>query len=88
MATSLTSVKLPLNTWVDIYTETGITVGVQIIIQNLGDATARLSESASEPISTTGYNIIEESQYLTNVTSNVGAWGFSRKGTIIQVEEA
>ncbi len=51
MATSLPSVTIPFNTWVDIYAETGITVGAQLIIQNIGSSEAKLVESATEPTS-------------------------------------
>jgi len=88
MATSLPEVKIPINLWVDLYDTTGISVGTQLIIQNKGDAEADLSESALEPIGTTGSNKISQYAYLTNVAGNVGAWAFSKLGTVLQVEEA
>jgi len=88
MATSLTPVTLPARTWVDLYDDTGITLGVQLIIQNLGRDETRLSESVAEPTSTTGYNNLLTNEYLTSDASPVGAWAFSRLGTRIQIEEA
>lgn len=88
MATSLTPVTLPANTWIDLYDDTGISVGVQLIIQNIGSDEARLSESAVEPISTTGYNNLLLNTYLTSTSTPVGAWAISRLGTTLQVEEA
>lgn len=88
MATSSTPVKLQAGTWLDIYDATGITVGVKLIIQNVGRDEARLSESALEPISTTGYNNLLLNEYLTSATAPVGAWAFSKLGTTLQVEEA
>jgi len=88
MATSLTPVKIPGNTWVDLYDETGLTIGVQLLIQNIGSSDALLSESATEPNLSSGYNIIIARQYLTNDSANVGAWAFSGNGTTLQVEEA
>ena len=88
MATSLPPVKLPSNTWVDLYAETSIVAGTQLIIQNLGASKARVSESATEPTLQSGYNSLLEKQYLTNDSANVGAWAYSHAGTILQVEEA
>lgn len=88
MATSLEPITIPARTWVNLYAATGITVGVQIIIQNTGGRDAKLSESAAEPTSTTGFNSIPPYRYLTNTASSVGAWAFSTSGTLLQVEEA
>lgn len=88
MATSLPSVAIPSNVWVDLYAETGIVVGTQLIIQNIGSSEAILSESVAKPIPATGHNIISPRQYLTNAGVAVGAWSFSELGTTLQVEEA
>ena len=88
MATSLTPVTLTADTWVDLYDATGITLGVQLIIQNTGRDEARLSESVAEPISTTGYNNLLLNTYLTSSSTPVGAWAISKLGTTLQVEEA
>lgn len=88
MATSLPSVTIPLNTWVDLYAETGIPVGTQIIVQNIGSSEAVLTESATIPNSAIGSNSIPVRKYLTNEASNVGAWAFSGTGTTLQVEGA
>ena len=88
MATSLPSVVIPSNTWVDLYSETGIVVGTRLVVQNIGSADAILSESAAQPVSTTGHNIIIPRSYLTNASAAVGAWAFSDSGTTLQVEEA
>lgn len=90
MATSLPSVSLPQGVWVDLYSETGISLGTQLIIQNIGSSNAKLTESASEPgnVDSVGGNTIEPKVYLTNASGNVGAWAFSWSGTKLQVEEA
>ncbi len=88
MATSLTPVTVPKNTWVDIYAASGITPGTQMIIQNTGSSEAKLYESAVQPIASTGYNIIPPRLYLTSETIPVGAWAFSETGTTLQCEEA
>lgn len=88
MATSLPPVDLPKNTWVDLYAQTGISVGTRIIVQNTGKDDAFLTESPIEPIQGTGFNKIQPLQYLTNSTSPVGAWALSGRGTTLQVEVA
>jgi hypothetical protein len=90
MADSLPQIVLPSGQWIDLYAETGITVGTQIIVQNVGNANARLTESATEPEyingSVKGYNRIIPSQYLTSATTPVGAWAYAHRGTRLQVE--
>ena len=86
MATSLPSVLIPPNQWVDLYAATGISVGTQIIVQNIGSSEADLTESAAEPISSDGFNPIPPREFFTNAAGNVGAWAFSRDKTTLQVE--
>ena len=88
MATSLPPVKIPVNTWVNLYLATGISVGTQIIVQNTGSSEAVLTESATLPVGVVGVNAIIPRAYLTNAATNVGAWAFSQLGTTLQVEEA
>lgn len=88
MATSLPPIKIKPNLWYDVYAETGITVGTQLIIQNTGENSVLLTESATEPTQGFGYNDIEPKAYLTNAASNVGAWAYSGQGSVLQVEEA
>jgi len=87
MATSLTPVTLPANTWVDLYDATSITIGVQLTIQNTGKDHARVSESLAEPISTTGSNNLNIDKFISSATTPVGVWAISRLGTTLQVEE-
>lgn len=86
MATSLPPVTIPKNTWVDLYDATGITIGVQLIIQNTGSSESKLVESLAEPTEASGFNLIPPRDYLTNAASAVGAWAFSDTGTTLQVE--
>lgn len=90
MATSLLSVPLPKGVWVDLYVATSIVAGTQLIIQNLGNSNAKLTESATEPagVDTVGGNTITGKEFLTNKTANVGAWAFSWAGTTLQIEES
>lgn len=89
MAQTLPSVALPRNQWIDLYDATGITVGNQIVIQNIGTSDAILFEDNSEPPAVPqGKNNIKVGGYLTNKAGNIGAWGLSRDGSELQVEEA
>jgi hypothetical protein len=88
MATSRLPVPIPENTWVDLYAETGITIGVQLMVQNIGSAKAFLVESSLQPVGEYGFNEITPKEYLTNIPQNIGAWAFSNTGTTLQVEEA
>lgn len=91
MSTSLSPVSLPVETWVDLYAATGITIGVQLIIQNRRTDDVFLSESVSAPtglIADLGGNQLVGKKFFTNTTGNVGAWAYSVKGGSVQVEEA
>lgn len=88
MATSLPSVRIPKNKWVDLYAATGIVVGTQIIVQNIGSGEVDLTESAAMPNAASGRNKLEPRLFFTNKAGNVGGWAYSKVGTILQVEEA
>jgi len=88
MATSLLPVPIPPNTRVDLYDATGILVGNQLIVQNIGSSEAELTESAAEPDDAAGFNSLVPREFFTNSAANVGAWAFSKLGTILQVEES
>ncbi len=91
MSTSLVPVSLPIDTWVDLYLSTGISVGTQLIIQNRRTDDVFLSESVSAPtglIADLGGNPLVGKKFFTNATGNIGAWAYSSKGGSLQVEEA
>lgn len=88
MATSLPPVILPRNKWVDLYAETGIVTGTQIILQNIGKDEVILTESATEPTSGYGHNKIPSREFFTNDSGSVGAWAYTSRGSKLQVEEA
>ena len=88
MATSLLSIPLPPNTWVDLYDATGITIGTQIIIQNIGSSEVKVTESLNEPLDPEGFNLIVARGFVTNADSNIGAWAIAELGSTLQVEVA
>lgn len=75
MADTLPNVVLPIGEWVDLYTETGLTVGTQIQVQNVGDVDIRVVTQAATPTDASGYNIIRPFS-LTFVSQDAptGAW--------------
>ena len=87
MATTLPRVSLPSKEWVDLYAETGITVGTKLIIQNTGGDSVRLVESASKPNLKGGFNLLLEGEYLSSADTPVGAWAYAHSTTTLQVEE-
>ena len=75
--------------WVDLYAATGITVGTQLIIQNFSSKSpVALSDSASEPTSTTGRVRIDQTQFYQNDSGDVGAWAYCSSLAMISVQEA
>ena len=88
MSTSRPPVQTPRNVWVDLYAETGITVGTALIVQNIGKGEIILTESATKPVSGYGYNPLPSREFFGNSTGNIGAWAYSSFGSKLQVEEA
>jgi hypothetical protein len=91
MSTSLLPVSLPANTWVDLYASTSVSVGIRLIIQNRRTTSVFLTESATEPsglIASLGGNPTSGKAFFTNVAGNVGAWAYSERGGMLQVEVA
>jgi len=91
MSTSLLPVSLPADTWVDLYSSTGLSVGAQLIIQNRRTDDVFLTESATLPsglIASLGGNPLVGKEFFINVAGNVGAWAYSYKGGSLQVELA
>ncbi len=85
----LPPVTVPEKTWVNVYAATGITVGTQLIIQNIGSSDSWLVDSTNEPDeNSTGRNIIDPRVYLTTDAAPDGVWAYSQTGTTLQVEEA
>ncbi len=82
-------VKLPASTFVDLYAETGITIGVKLVALNLTPNDARLYHSENEPTITDDHiPIIFRSSGSINETGDVGAWAMCVSGGAIDVKEA
>lgn len=74
MPNTLPNVNLPANTWVNLYTSSGISVGTQLTITNVGSFDVRLVVVASSPEDVDGYDLIPKYGYLSNTSGDSGAW--------------
>ena len=77
MVDTLENIRLPVNTWVDLYSETEITVGIAIFAQNIGASDIFLSTQASEPTDTDKYQVIKSGVQAINEDGDSGAWVYS-----------
>lgn len=85
----MVNVVLPRNQWVDLYDETGITVGSQINSVNLTANDVRLAATANEPTVTDDHVILAfRAGVAQNDTGDPGAWALCVGGGAIDVEEA
>lgn len=90
MADTLPNVDLPVGQWVNLYTATGLTVGTQLQVQNIGQVNVRLVTQAAQPTDESGYNIIKpDSLTFVSQTAPTGAWARAdRAAGAINVGEA
>lgn len=91
MAQTLPNVILPAGTWVDIYAETGISVGTQIIVENVANSEIRLLTRVFSPPDggqTTGYNLLRPYQEKINETGDNGAFAWSSNIGVLNVRIA
>ena len=78
MADTIPNVRVPANSWVNLYTASGLSVGTQLQIQNVGQTRILLHTGATEPNATDGFNILpENSDPYVNQTSSSGEWAMS-----------
>ncbi len=78
MADSLDNIRLNRDTWTDLYTTSGISVGTQLVIQNVGQTRVLLHTGASEPDETSGFNVLPiSSDPYVNQSSSTGEWARS-----------
>ena len=89
MADTLPNVPLPRGVWVDLYAATGIAVGDQIDVQNLGDQEVLLVTKATEPTDADGYFRIGVGEVARNDLGEAGLWArcITSDG-VVQVAEA
>lgn len=76
MADTLPNVTLPDGVWVDLYAATGLPVGDQIELQNIGSVEVYLYSGATAPAEVPGdaYNILPVYEFAQNASGDAGAW--------------
>lgn len=84
MADLLPNIELPRKTMVDLYAESGISVGVQIRVVNNGNSRVRLYAQADEPdpnsdgfVYLSANNDSNPSVAAENDEDDTGAWAYS-----------
>ena len=78
MADTLPNIPLPANTWVDLYAESGITIGVKINVELLSNNPILLTAKATTPVLIDGNSKLKsDSRFYTNDTGDSGAWAYS-----------
>lgn len=94
MADTLQNIKLPANTWVDLYAASGIIVGTQIVVKNLSIVGVKLNAQATTPTQTDA-NTDETGSYsplgsfgsASNDVGDSGAWAYSHSLGLVSVKE-
>ena len=89
MTDTLQNVTLPNDTWVDLYEATGIDVGTQIIVQNVGASPIQLHTKATRPLPSDGFNLLYPgNDPFINEIGDSGAWARSLSiDGLIQIKE-
>jgi hypothetical protein len=85
MADTLSNIVLPPQTWVDLYAQSGVGVGVQILAQNIGVCDVYLTSQAAQPTDDTAHQIVRRSQFAINDFGDSGAWAYCREGGLVNV---
>lgn len=91
MADTLANIIIPEKTWVNLYTESGITVGTQLVVQNVGRNEVFLLTAASAPVDGrlgTAYNVVRPYDSFQNATGDSGAFAWAETSTVVNVREA
>lgn len=93
MADTLQNIKLPANTWVDLYAASGIIVGTQIVVKNLSTVGVKLNAQALTPTQTdantdeTGsYSPLGSFDSSVNDSGDTGAWAYSHSLGLVSVK--
>ena len=77
MADTIDNTILAAGTWVDLHVATGITVGLQVIVYNLGTSTVLLHTGLAQPLTTDGFIILKPGESLQNEVGASGVWAHS-----------
>ena len=89
MSDTLPNIELPGGQWVDLYAASGITVGTQIVVENLGSSPVDLITQATQPPSEpSGFQRLHQRTQKTSDDGEAGAWARSPiKSGLVNVKE-
>ena len=88
MADSTPNILLTENAWNNLYVLSGIPVGTQIIVTNVGDIDIRLYAAATFPISSEEGIPLEKKKQAINEAGDSGAWAYCPQPVLVNVREA
>lgn len=79
MSDNLPSIILPSNQWIDLYSETGISIDARLVIQNIGSSDIYLTSSLVTPeLDNDSYQVIQPNNIpMINGTEDRKAWALS-----------
>lgn len=74
--------------WINLYQESGITVGTKILVQNFqSNSPVALADTENEPTATDGRVRIDPTQFYQNDSGDAGAWAYCSSLALISVQE-
>lgn len=87
MADTLPNIVLPSHVWVNLYAETGIPVGTQILTQNISTCDVRLYSGAAQPGQGQNhmYQLLQNGQFARNDQGDAGAFAMCVGGGGVNV---
>ena len=89
MADTLGNIILTAGVWTDLYSESGIALGTQIIVQNIGVCDVFLTSALDQPTDEDARQISERGVFLINDAGDSGAWALcSSSGAGLNVSVA
>lgn len=93
MADTLQNIKIPANTWVNLYAASGLTVGAKITVKNLSTITVKLKTKATSPSavdaeSSAAGSYVPLLSFLSssNETGDSGAWAYCQADGLVNVK--
>ena len=88
MSDTLPDVVLPAKTPVNLYAETGITVGTKVSVQNVASGDVRVHVGAGTPaMGVSGAALLLPGQSGENTQGDSGLWAWNVSGGAVQVVE-
>lgn len=81
-------VKLPANTFTDLYASTGFTVGVVLAVTNVTPTDVRLFSTEDEPTTDSDhFPCLYRHLTVNNASGDLGAWALCVSGGAVDVKE-